>query len=109
MTDQPEALRVADLMAQRVKPRVIHATGQTQQPAGFKPDRECIAAALLLREQHAEIERLREALREAWRISMHLWIQSAGGQAMTRDEIAHPISALDDSPQAPRSPATAAS
>ncbi len=61
MTDQPEALRVADLMAQRVKPRVIHATGQTQQSAGFKPDRECIAAALLLREQHAEIERLSAA------------------------------------------------
>jgi hypothetical protein len=60
MTDQPEALalRLADLMAERVKPRVLHATGQTQQPAGFRPDRECVAAALLLREQHAHIEDL---------------------------------------------------
>ena len=51
MNDQPEALRVADLMAQRVKPIWISA--------GFKPDRECVAAARLLREQHEEIERLK--------------------------------------------------
>ena len=55
MNDQPEALRVADLMAQRVKPIWISA--------GFKPDRECVAAARLLREQHAEIERLRRVLK----------------------------------------------
>lgn len=58
MNDQPEALRLADLMAERVKPRWIHATGQTPQPAGFKPDRECLEAARLLREQHAHIEDL---------------------------------------------------
>lgn len=59
MTDQPEALRVADLMAAR---RVSRWSAQTPHLVGFKPDRECVDAARLLREQHEEIQRLQEAV-----------------------------------------------
>lgn len=58
-TVNPEALRLAEAMEQRVIPRWVHATGETPRQSGFAPDAECQATAAELRRLHAECEALR--------------------------------------------------
>ena len=68
MSEQPEALRLADALDTRVVPRWIHSTGQTPQQSGYAVDAECVQAAAELRRLHA--------LLQEWEAKAATWLAS---------------------------------
>lgn len=85
---QPEALRLAEAMEQRVIPRWGHATGGTPRQSGFAADAECQAAAAELRRLHAECEALRSLLADVADQARHtdydwpLWLSREVSEAL---------------------------
>ena len=65
MINQPEALRLADELATRCVTRWVHSTGEMPRADGYAMDVECVKAAAELRRLHVEVERLREAAKQA--------------------------------------------
>jgi hypothetical protein len=55
---QPEALRLADALAERRVTQWVHSTGEMPRADGYRVDVECFEAAIELRRQHDKIEML---------------------------------------------------
>ena len=74
MTEQCEALRLADALDARVEPQWIHAVSQTP-----RPDAECIKAAAELRRLVEEIKEVREENAE-----LRAWFEVESGNSVRR-------------------------
>jgi hypothetical protein len=61
--EQPEALRLADELDNRVVPRFVYSTGGSPRISGCKQDSECALAAAELRRLHEENKELLVALK----------------------------------------------
>ena len=86
MTEQPEALRLADALAERRVTRWVHSTGEIPRADGYRVDVECFEAAIELRRLHAEVERLREALEYAVRQNEHDMLLTCAAAIRARGE-----------------------
>jgi hypothetical protein len=63
MSEQPEALRLADRLERRRLTHWVHATGETPRASGYVVDQDCAEAAAELRRLHAVNQELMEALK----------------------------------------------
>jgi hypothetical protein len=64
MSDQTEALRLAERLERRRLTRWVHATGETPRASGYVVDQDCAEAAAELRRLHALNAELLEALKQ---------------------------------------------
>ena len=62
MSEQPEALRLADVLEKHRLTRWVHSTGKTPRASGYVVDKDCAQAAVELRRLHEETRKLKTVM-----------------------------------------------